>query len=329
MKSGTLKTESSDQQTIDIHYERVGIFKRISAALFDLFVSLVVGLLILILTFYLVPNFSFIQHDYMVRETVSLRSGLYVKDGDVLIRYTDYLDGESLTVDEKSLKLDEVLFDFYSDDDFVFDGLNKYLQFKNDALSSDGKNMFDIYHNRALNNDDYDDEYYNFYLDIYDSALSHLANDLEYSLASREIMLTYILAIVITFLIPLFIFYCIIPLFFKRTRQTFGMKLVKISLINVDGFAVKTGKYVGRMFFFYLIIIVLSIFAFLLPLMLNIGFLVISKSHQTFVDYVFNTYSVDTSNDKIFFDYDEYLSEEKKRQMIRIEDKNYQPAIKK
>lgn len=329
MKSDTSKMEKSSERPIEISYERVGIFKRISAALFDFFISIVVGFLFLILAFYLVPKFSFVEQDNMIRERVSIESGLYVMDDEEVVRYTDYLSEENLTMDERSELLDKALTSFFNDDTFVSEGISIYLDLKKDAITSDNQKMFDSEYVRLLTNDDYDEEYYSFYLDSYDLALGYLMNNIDYSSASREILLTYILSTVITFLIPLFIFYCLIPLFFKRTRQTLGMKLVKIALIDVDGFSLRTSKYVGRMFFCYLVVIALSIFAFLLPLMLNLGFLVLSKTHQTFVDYIFNTYSVDITNDKIFYDYDEYLAEEKKHHLIRIEDKNYQPAIKK
>ena len=319
---------AENEETIELFYDRAGIFKRLSAALFDFFISVVCGFLILMLTFYVVPKFPNVQNDLQVRETISLDSSLYVLNDD-LIRLDDYLEETSLTIDEKSEILNDNLLSFFSDEKFVKNGEKEYQTLKEQAYSSDEQRLFDESGVRILVNDDYDEEYYDFYLSSYEIAIGYLFNNIDYSLASRNLLLTYIIAIIITFLIPLLVFYCIIPLFYKRTRQTFGMKLVKIALINVDGLSLKQSKYLGRSTFVFVIEILLSIFAFLLPLAISLGFLVLSKSHQTLADYVFNTYVVDITKDKIYFDLKEYQYAHQQKQHLSIEDKNYQPVIKK
>ena len=125
-------------------------------------------------------------------------------DDEEVVRYTDYLSEENLTMDERSELLDKALTSFFNDDTFASEGISIYLDLKKDAITSDNQKMFDSENVRLLTNDDYDEEYYSFYLDSYDLALGYLMNNIDYSSASREILLTYILSTVITFLISLF-----------------------------------------------------------------------------------------------------------------------------
>lgn len=330
MRSSTLKTNVSEakREEVELYYTRATILQRISASLFDFFISVIVGFLLLILTLYIVPKIPAVASNIDMRYQLSISSELYIDEDGEAIRLDDYLDSQDLSLDEKSSFLDSRLTDFFSDEDFISDGISIYQEMKEEA-SYDSQKMFTPDYQRALINDDYDEVYFNFYLDSYSEATGYLFNNISYSLASRQILLAYIIAIAITFLIPILFFFCIVPLFFKRTRQTFGMKISKVAIIDADGLALKTGKYIGRAVFFFLIDVCLSLIAFLLPLAVSLGMLVLTKSHQTLHDYVFNTYGVDCRNSKIYYDYQEYLNDKNEKPIISLEDENYKPAIKK
>ncbi len=319
----------SENKNIEFSYDRVSIMRRISAALFDFFVSFICGFILLFLTIFILSKVPSLQDASALRVEIATMSGLYGTYDGTYQRYVEYVDSLDLSYDEKSALLDECLNKFFSNEDFVIDGSDIYLEIKTLSTDEDGNFIFTSEGDRIFVNDDYDEEYYYFYVSVFQTALNYLSGNKVYSAETSFLYISYISGIVITFLVPIGFFYIVIPLFFKRNRQTFGMKIVKIALVNVDGLSLKIGKYLGRACFFFIVEVILSLAAFLVPLLLSIGMLVLMKSHQTLHDYVFNTYCVNLDRGKIFFDYQEYQDSLEDKETISLEDESYKPSLKK
>ncbi len=329
-KESSAETEEKEEQreTVTLEYERATIPRRLSASLFDFFATFVVGFILLIATFAILDNNTSVQNAISTREDIACTSALYTMQDEVLTQMSDVIDDdENLTINEKCDEYDEILTYFFSNDLFFEEGAGEaiYLAFKEEAYYNDER-MFDDAGIRLLSDIDSESEYLTFYQDTYDSAVGYLYQNEEYTSAYRLILLAYILGILITFTIPLLIFFLVIPLCFTRTRQTLGMKITRIALIGADAMAVKTWVFVLRFLFLLFLEVYLSLISFLIPIFFSAGFMILGKSHQTLHDYVCNTYCVAIDNRVIYKDKAEYRLSLKKKKGITIEDEEYEPT---
>lgn len=315
-------------QVQELYYERASTGRRLSALLFDAFCCFLFGFVFLALVLFLLNGSSFVKDRMAVRQEISLRSGLYVLDDEQQLRtFLETLD-EKEGIDEKSSRIDACLESFYAQVAFFPEGNGKqiYADYKEQALTPSGEKMFQN-GTRNLVNDDYDRQYLDFYEESFQVALGYLLQNPDYAKATREIVWIYTFSIVADFLLPIGIFFLIVPLCFTRTRQTFGMRLTRLALVSANGLAVKTGKMIGRFVFLFLVEIILSLVAFLIPFAVSFGMMILSKSHQSLHDYVFNTYCVFLDKGTIFKDKAEYrLSQEESEDGMTLEDKKYRPV---
>ena len=315
----------------EISYERANNFKRFSANLLDTFLSLLTGFILLSLTFLILANAPGMIELREVRENIALNAGLYQVDSNGnAIRANDIIyDSEDMTALEKSETMNNILFSFYRNSNF-FDGNEGIEIYKNyfiEATNDDNKRLFDDDLNRIYTSSDYDYVYLEFYNDIFETSFGYLFNDSNYSKANSDFIIIYSLSIVATLVFPFIIFYYIVPLFFVRTRQTLGMKLCKIAIVNYDGLALKLGKFTLRFLFFYVVEILFSLVAFLIPLAFSLTMMIMSKSHQTLHDYLFSTYCVSIDNRTIYKDIYEYVLSKRKTGSKKLEDPSFKPYI--
>lgn len=298
-----------EQETIEIAYERAGNGKRAAAFLADAFLSLVTGAILLILTFYLLSISPVLNSINTKREEIQLSSNLYIKDDDSIIKLKTYLnDNNELTTIEKIEIYEESLSSFYVNDLFFSEneGLNIYLDYKSKATDLESNKLFNEDGERIYSDAIHQDSYKTFYENTYDSSLSYLYLNNEYRDLNRNVILIDTFSIIGTLLFP-FIIYCfIIPLCSTRYRQTIGMRLVKIALVDVTGLSVKWYKLTFRFLFFYIIELWGSLFTFLIPFIVSLTMTLLSKSHQSLSDYIFNTYMVSSETQVIYKDVIEY-----------------------
>ena len=318
----------AEKEIHELYYERASTGKRLAALLFDTFTSLFVGFLLLMLVLVLLQHSPIVLDRVRTREDIALTSGLYVRGEEGLSRYLEEVLEEDIGIDDQSEKIDERLSAFYAMDTFFPDGNGEelYRQYKDQAKTEDDRFLF-VDGERALVNDDDDKIYLEFYKESYEVALGYLLGDADYARASRDILLLYTFSILGNFLFPFWIFFLVVPLFFRRTRQTFGMKLTRLAVVSADGLSVKTGKFIGRFLFLFVVEIVLSLAVFLTPFALSLGMMVLGKTHQSLHDYVFNTYVIFLDKGEIYRDEAEYrLSLKRKEGGITLEDSHYRPV---
>lgn len=319
-----MKKESEIQE---LFYERAKNTRRLSALLLDAFCCFATFFLLLLGTFPLLSALPLVREAEETRTTLGLRSGIYVREEEEEILLTDYLDEKEESLDEKSLLLDQTILAFYRDETFFPEGDPMiYEEDKENACSLDGRKMFSD-GERILVNDDYDLEYYNFYQESFLVARGYLQSNGTYRQATRTIILSYAVGIGVTFLLPFPFFFLLVPLLFRRTRQTLGMKLTRIGLLGADGLALGNSRVVVRFLFLFLVEVVLSLLSFLLPLFVSFGMMLFSKTHQSLHDYVCNTYCVSLEDATIYLDKAEYrLSQKKDEDGMSLEDPRYKPV---
>ncbi len=325
-----METNQINKKEIEeIFLERAGNGRRFSATLLDLFLSLLTGFVLLTLTFTLIESHPNVIEMNQKREEISIASGLYVKGEKTLIRYNDTInDNKDLSYNEKSDLLNDKIYTFYTEKDFFTkeEGVGIYQKELKEAKTKDEKSLFTENYERALANSDYDEIYYDFYYDFFDRTTGYLLKNSNYFEINQSIILIYSLSIILTLSLPFILFFYLIPLCFVRTRQTIGMKICRIALVDYTGLSVKPLKFSLRFLFFFVFIVIGSMITFLIPMAISITMMTLSKSHQSLTDYLSGTYYVSIENRKIYKDIYEYELSKKGQSNLRIEDENYRPA---
>jgi len=340
-ETSQIKSENKDSNQpnnvkhIDFEYERATNGRRIAAFLVDAFLSLVTGAILLILTIYLLSISPVLNNAISKKESIQLNSGLYEKSEDQVLSLARYLEIDTTrTVKEKNDLSEERLTAFFSNPLYFEnnEGIETYNDLKLSYTFGNGEGLFKeengkvvkTYDSNSSNYANYENYYWEFYSDALENATGYLYNVEGYAGYNSTIILIDTFAIIGTFLFP-FIIYCyLVPLINRRSRQTLGMMATRIGIIDGNGLAVKPLKLTLRFLFFYIFEVWGSLFAFLIPMAISIGFMVLKKSHQTLHDYIFNTYCVDLQEKTIYKDVFEYQvavdSREKSRLMAESND---------
>lgn len=313
------------EDRIELEYERATNGKRIAAFLLDFVLSLITGALFLILTFYILSSAPGMKEINQERESIQLNSSLYVREENKVIYLSEALEKDkNKTIKEKNEAFDKNMTLFYQNDTFFKDdeGMNIYLGWKENAKGKDGEALFDK-EGLALYDDALHEQYYSsFYNNSFNKSLNYLYKNVRYASLNQKLILIDTFSILGTLLFPLIIYFYIIPMCFRRTRQTLGMLATRIGLIDVNGLAVSPYKFTFRFLFFYIVEIWLSLFTFLIPVGVSFGMLILSKTHQSLHDYVFNTYVVNIDEKMIFKDIYEYKLSERNHQKLYLESKD-------
>lgn len=309
---------------IEIDYHRASNGKLFASNFFDAFAMLILSFLLLILN-----NFIFFKclpsgiNTKAEREEIILSSYLYQKDdnGNINLAYVLIKDDSNKSSNEKSQLFDNTLTLFFTD--FVKD-ISIYNNYKKEAKTSDDLILFKEENKsyiRALTNNDYDNTYYNFYLDIIENkAAGYLQADSRYVRNLKKEVLQNLVIFYISLLISNFVFYFLFPVIFYRGRKTLGMKIANVGLVSVDGMNVKLSRFVLRYLFYIVVIITLSLVSFLIPIIVSLTMMLVSKTGQSLTDYVFNTYKIDTSSSSIYTSKEEYIFLTDKKEEIKFED---------
>lgn len=322
--------DKKESKHIEISYEMCGRGRILSAHLFDFFVSIVLGLILLIGTLGIVPNIPFYSEAVNTRNELLVSSSLYIKkdDGNLVTLVDQLEDDDSLTYNEKSSKIDICLgyfFVTFLQDELENKGASVYLEYKMAAKEGD-ESLFDEGGNRRLGNSSYDKAYYEFYKDTFENgAIPRLPYKKDYVSTRQTILTTMSVSIVLTFFLSFIIFYVVIPQCISRGKRTLGMLICRSAHVDAKGFSPSWWRYLLKSLFEVVFIVFASIPCFLIPLAISITMLIVrKKDHQTLSDYIFGTYCVSLSNqNKVYLNLYEYLEAERKiSNCDMIEDKN-------
>lgn len=320
-----IEDKIEEKEVHEVEYARASTFRRISAGIFDFFTCIITSLLLFMVTILIIENSSVYKTNISNRNEILLNSELYVENDANIIKVNNFLDSnEDLTYNEKSERMDTILNHFFVNKNFFEeDNTSIYNKLKSEAKDGDSY-LFDEGYDRVLTNTDYDATYYEFYKDAVDTAVGYLNLNSTYSESAKTIFVIYTVGIVLTYIFPYLIFFLLIPLIFKTGYQTLGKKIMKIAIINFNGVNANKKKFLCRFAIFYFFEIVLSLVTFLIPLIVSISMMVISKTHQSLHDYVCGTYVVSVENNKIYRDVNEILYSQKKEEIGKLdEDKTW------
>lgn len=323
-------TDKQATQHLEISYEMCGIGRIFSAHLFDFFVSIVLGLILLIGTFAIVPNIPFYHDAVNERNDLLISSSLYIKkeDGNLITIVDRCEDDDESTYNEKSELIDRHLSYFFLtflNEELKGEGASIYLGYKVEAKNEDSL-MFNEKGERLLSNSTYDKSYYEFYKDTFENgAIPRLPYKKSYVSTRQTILVTMSVSIVLTFFLSFIIFYVVIPQCIARGKRTLGMLICRSAHVDAKGFSPAWWRYLLKSLFEVVFIIFASVPCFLVPLAISITMLVMrKKDHQTLSDYIFGTYCVSLANqNKVYLNLYEYLETERKvNNFNMIEDKS-------
>lgn len=313
---------------IEVVYKKAKISKRLLAYFID------IGLFLLT-TFILfsVINIPVTRSKWYTGNTDHLtqlrnNSGLYEK-GTVIYTYLD--KQKDMTDQEKKDIISSRIDAFYNNSTYISNIENMQKQYNNRKLkaTSKGVHLF-IYDTedptKIIENPVVVySKLYNFYkTEVSDYSVGFLLKNPEYFNCVKFMFLTAAIEFVALLLLTYTLYYLVFPLaIFRRGRQTLGMKLEKIGLITVYADNIPAGKFILRFFFNLGVFIVLDFVAFLIPAIVSMTMMFINKANQNLVNYVFNDYAVDITNQQIYLNAAEREESAFKLQEISIENKDF------
>lgn len=294
-----------------IHYKRVGLIKRTFVAILD-----IVFLLVLVFIFLFTSLGIFINTSYFISSNETLIS---IKNDSKLfkdnIEYSYILkNDDTLTINEKSERLNEVITNFYISLDNLDLNNNYYESYLNRKLEakSNDLNLFVKVNEEVIrsNNGISDTTYFDFYLGEYSSySVPILYGTSEYETLSKNIVMVNLTIIVISILISGLIIYLVFPLIFKRDHATLAMKIFKLGLINQNGLSLENKEFLFRFLFLYIVEFILGILSlFIIPL-ISYSYMILSKKESPFHDALINVLMVDKNTNKIYLNKNEYLKD--------------------
>lgn len=309
------------QKPLELVYRPCSRWRRAMSFLIDGALSFILGLAIGIGVVALVTQSSFYQGAVGTMNEIELRSGLYEErdeGGTIAITELYAVSEEDPDPDyAASDSLFATALDAFFSDDYFFpegDGASVYdkLKIGDQALIYQGNEGNGPYFRR-------DEEgnivprlssqaMYAFYVEAIDGTAIPLISTVEaYIDASRTTFLSMGGSLIGSLFLGAFLSFFLPPLFFRRGRQTLGLKAMRLAVLTAKAVPPSLSRTAARSLIFLLIEVLLSIFAFLLPLLVSITMVMVRKDRQSFHDYVAGTYVVDSSDMPVFLSYEDYV----------------------
>lgn len=301
-----------NEEVIELDYQAPTIGRNLSGRFFDMFIFVLLGIILIVPMLFVVQSNKTYQSWQTSQDNIKIESRLYEKNSEgKIVSLPNYFDSVTdLTWKEKSDKMEESLtyfFSSYVNTELNDKGMEEYLSIKSKLTFADGSKMFADDGKRTIDSVDYENKYYNAYCSIIkNNALGYLNLKDEYLSLKKKSSLTYLIGIPLMFALSYIIIYYIFPLCFSRGKRTPGMLLTKTSLLSVDGFSCKAGKFTIRFLIKFFLIFIGSFVAVFIPFAVSITMIVATKSHQSLSEYITNTYMVLSAEQSVYKDLTEY-----------------------
>lgn len=309
----------SNERTDELEYDAAPLYRRWFSTILDLFLMVLFALAVYGLTSYVTNNVPSYVRLVSQRDERMEDSYLY-QDGKLL---STVLEDEDLPYSEKKDRLSESLDMFYLD--FLKDGelFQSYQREKEQATDSTGSKIFvkdgDVYVEKG----DYAPEvYFSFYKSVMEGpAASALSIDPAYNEATKQITLVSVVELFLCFAFGYSFAFLFFPLVLRRGRKTVGMYIFKISLIGGDALNLHGKRLALRLALSFFVYYVLSVFTFGIPVLVSLTMMHLGKRHQSFLDYMTESYVVSTAKQDVYLDFAEY-ERRKGQKALSIESKD-------
>lgn len=301
-------------ETIEIKASTPKFSRLAASALFDALTVLLLAFLLSLAVFPIYFATPAYQESTSLREEVMVESHLYEKhDGGVRLISTALKENDALTYEAKSESLSSSLsycYSVYLNEEFEGMGLEK-LNGYYASLAYDGASLFSSDGSRLLEDERYDEAYFNAYVEVVES---HGASDLSlkkgFSEARAKILWGYLISFLIAFSFSCFALLLAVPLCLKKGKRTLGMQLTKLAYLDQWGFSPSWQRWVLHFLFQWILILCGAFFSFGATLVFSCAFSAWRKDHQSISDYVLAVYQVDASSSEILEKEEELLKGE-------------------
>lgn len=311
----------ADSNVIEIKYQKASFIRRVFANLVDILLFVLVFVCLFLATRAIVnatPDFKKVEQNL---NALRLETGLYIETskGEVkdIITYNLTMDLSASAMVYNSQKAINNFLE-YAEENVSSEAYQSILKSYDDArldedlVDKNGNPYYIQSENGIIRNPDSkasDKSYFtNFYTPFIDEVLkgylvTSVPNYYDYTkymsnmLFYVELPISYLLAGIIVYFVP--------TLIFSRGKKTFGKALYRIGLVDSRLLSPTFARGLARFCLFYFCELILSLFTFGIPFIISFSMMAFSKKRQSFIDYMLNLREVDTTNDKIFHDYDE------------------------
>ena len=311
------------EERIEVVYHKAAPGKRLLAHIIDIGLLFMSAVILFTISNLIVNNSGLYQKNQEALISVRNESNLYINNVDAVTYVSD--DEAFPTYEAKKNELSTRINNFYHNSTY-FSNDNVLKEYDQRKLSAtrDSIHLFEekdgVVVERSVDN-----QYlFDFYAEEFkDRSLAYLVNNPYYFNLTRFTFLTSIIEAVSSLTISFIIFYLVLPLTcFKRGRQTVGMKLEKVGIITVTAENESAGKYVLRFLFMFFVFVPINFVSFLIPSFVSMGMMYMTKTNSSLVNYVFNDYMVDVTNQKIYYSALEREEAQNKLKEISIENRD-------
>ena len=307
------------ENLIEIEYDYVPLYKRFFSAIIDIFITIFLALILTLSSLFIYTNSSIYKESISSINTVIEDSSLYIKSNEEYILISDYYENnKTISNNEKRKDLDKRVNYFYINlncySDISFFGNNLLNELKLEY----GNNLF--YKDEISNEikekvDALDKDFVEFYIYIInENAIGYLLQNDIYKNETNKIFIFQIILLVSSIIISVLIFYLFIPLIIKRGNKTIGKLIFRFGNLKVNGFSLSKKDFLIKFLYFFFLEFLLSLFTFFIPLLISIGMMMFSISHQNLNEYLSQSYSLSNENKKFYLNYEEYLYSKKKNE---------------
>lgn len=309
-----------DEPKIELTYRVVSRWKRFFAFLLDSCLAIIIGLGLASGATNLARHLPVYGDNVETMMDIELESGLYVRDGDGGTVNLVENAGISETSTENDYRLANSAFStaldaFFASDLFFPEGdgeaIYEDLKIGDKCImvEIDGKTL--PYFTENAEGDlipSFDEKtMYGFYVEaIEGTAIPYISTLEPYIEASRAVFLTMVVAIAVSALLALSIVFLVPPLFFRRGRQTIGLKAFRLAVLTADAVPPSIGRTFSRGCLLVFVELGLSFLSFGVPFLTTATMFMVRKDRSSFHDYVTGTYVVDASEMPVFLSIDDY-----------------------
>lgn len=316
--------ETNQVKKTEVVYDKAPISKRLLAYFFDISIWLLTSLIVFTAVNSIVNQTSFYKTKANELTSIRAESKMYV-DGQVITSYVESSE-EFTSTEQKKEFLSQSIDAFYSNTRFFenTNHLSDYQSRKTKANKGDLKLFKADENNQIIENDVLPAYLLDFYkTEINDYALGYLLHDARYFDLTRFEFLKVIVEAVVVATLFFIVYFLVLPVTcFNRGRQSLGMKLARIGLVNIHALTPSFKHYFLRFLFNLFIGLYLNIISFLIPSFVTIGMMFLTKTNQGLTNYVFNDYFVDVTNQHIYLDEGERQSSKTNLENMSIENKD-------
>lgn len=309
--------ENNLNPKIHIHYHKAPVYKKVFARLFDLLLALAIGISLFLGVRALVLKLPSYQKASDEIHQVMTACGIYEEDREAelsLISKKHHADGTMSPKEKTTFYQDhiDVFLRFIKDE--AGEKAYQMVSQDYDAYRLEKKHLGTAYFVSdeagivTMNPDfSFEDPYTLYNQNVYEPFINErLTGHLNATLPSyvdnqkKLSQAVYFIEVPLAAVCAVFLVMALPGIFFRRGRETLGMRIYHISLADSDLLSVRTGKYIGysfiRIFFIYL----LSFYTLGVPLIIDVSLMAFSRQKQDFGEYMLGLYELDTSSEKVY-----------------------------